>query len=205
MLRHLLGVPTVGSKCLLLPLPLSTAVCQPCRAEVLLHFLPSSLALQGQWHTRAGSFKSIMAIVTPCRSDQSTLGLAPFSHLSDGRIQLVLVKECSILQYLQFLASIPQSGRHGSGSRRKLSSSSMAFATCGVVADRLASHFWAASYSSWCLVPWRASAQAVPLMQVWCPASSATLTLWKQQLSMWSRLARKVGGTWMESCLKPIT
>ena len=86
---------------------------------------PPLSGVQGQWHTRAGSFKSIMAIVTPCRSDQSTLGLAPFSHLSDGRIQLVLVKECSILQYLQFLASIPQSGEQGWGSTRGAASAVM--------------------------------------------------------------------------------
>eukprot|EP00891_Asterochloris_glomerata_P006863 jgi/Astpho2/6863/Aster-06535 len=79
-------------------------------AGALVLFQNRSYEAKGQWHTRTGSFKSIMAIVTPCRSDQSTLGLAPYSHLSDGRIQLVLVKECSILQYLQFLASIPQSG-----------------------------------------------------------------------------------------------
>ena len=55
-----------------------------------------------------------MAIVTPCRSDQSTLGLAPFGHLADGRIQLVLVHKCSRLQYLRFLAAIPQAGKlHG--------------------------------------------------------------------------------------------
>lgn len=142
--------------------PASVNCCLPALQSRSTAALPAKLSLalspagvQGQWHTRTGSFKSIMAIVTPCRSDQSTLGLAPYSHLSDGRIQLVLVKECSILQYLQFLASIPQSGRHGSGSRRRQSSSSMAFATCGVVADRLASCYWAASCSCWCLVPWR--------------------------------------------------
>ena len=97
--RKLLSASPAGQKC----------CCTSCQAP---QARPPPV-VQGQWHTRAGSFKSIMAIVTPCRSDQSTLGLAPYSHLSDGRIQLVLVKECSILQYLQFLASIPQSGRQG--------------------------------------------------------------------------------------------
>ena len=57
-----------------------------------------------------GSFKSIMAVVIPCRSDQSTLGLSPYGHLADGRLHLILVRNCSVLQYLRFLASIPQTG-----------------------------------------------------------------------------------------------
>ena len=57
-----------------------------------------------------GEFKSVMAIVTPCRSDQSSLGLAPYGHLADGLVQLVLVHKCSRLQYLRFLAAIPQAG-----------------------------------------------------------------------------------------------
>ena len=67
--------------------------------------------LQGSWQHVEGEFKSVMAIVTPCRSDQSTLGLAPYGHLADGRIQLVLVHKCSVLQYLRFLAAIPQAGK----------------------------------------------------------------------------------------------
>lgn len=69
------------------------------------------LMLQGSWQHMEGEFKSVMAIVTPCRSDQSTLGLAPYGHLADGRIQLVLVHKCSVLQYLRFLAAIPQAGQ----------------------------------------------------------------------------------------------
>lgn len=57
-----------------------------------------------------GDFKGIMAVISPCRSDRSTLGLFPYSHLSDGRLHLILVKNCSILQYLRFLASIPLTG-----------------------------------------------------------------------------------------------
>ena len=37
-------------------------------------------------------------------------GLAPFGHLADGRLHLVLVKACSRLQFLRFLASIPSQG-----------------------------------------------------------------------------------------------
>ena len=69
------------------------------------------MLMQGSWQHVEGEFKSVMAIVTPCRSDQSTLGLAPYGHLADGRVQLVLVHKCSVLQYLRFLAAIPQAGK----------------------------------------------------------------------------------------------
>lgn len=57
-----------------------------------------------------GRYKSVMAVVTCCRSDMSTLGLAPQGHLCDGRIHLVLVRDTSRLNYLRFLASIPRTG-----------------------------------------------------------------------------------------------
>ncbi len=66
--------------------------------------------VQGDWQHVEGDFKSVMAIVTPCRSDQSALGLSPYGHLSDGRVQMVLVHKCSVLQYLRFLAAIPKGG-----------------------------------------------------------------------------------------------
>ena len=57
-----------------------------------------------------GVYKSVMVIVTPCRSDLSTKGLSPLSHLADGRLTLALVKSCSVLSYLRFLAAIPKTG-----------------------------------------------------------------------------------------------
>lgn len=62
-----------------------------------------------------GRFRSIMAIVTPCRSDLSPSGLSSGSHLADGRIRLIMVKECSQIQYLRFLASIPGNGLRPGG------------------------------------------------------------------------------------------
>ena len=74
---------------------------------------PATAALEhGVWKTIEGRFKSIMAVVIPCRSDQSTLGLSPYGHLADGRLHLILVKDCSIMDYLRFLISIPQTGQH---------------------------------------------------------------------------------------------
>ncbi|KAK9845195.1 hypothetical protein WJX84_003444 [Apatococcus fuscideae] len=62
------------------------------------------------WQQADGSYKSIMVIVSPCRSDMSPAGLSRYSHLSDGRLTLVLVKRCSVLQYLRFMATIPYTG-----------------------------------------------------------------------------------------------
>ena len=57
-----------------------------------------------------GEFKSIMAMVTSCRSDMSPLGLSRNAHLADGRMHLVLVRKCSIIEYLRFLSLIPSCG-----------------------------------------------------------------------------------------------
>lgn len=57
-----------------------------------------------------GRYKSIMAVVTACRSDMSVNGLAPEAHLADGRLQLVLVRDTSRFHYLRFMASIPRCG-----------------------------------------------------------------------------------------------
>ncbi|CAL5222892.1 g5321 [Coccomyxa viridis] len=62
------------------------------------------------WVQRQGRYKSIMAVVTSCRSDMSSKGLSPHGHLCDGRLHLVLVHASSRLQYLRFLASIPREG-----------------------------------------------------------------------------------------------
>ena len=56
-----------------------------------------------------------MVVVSPCRSDMSAHGLAPWAHLADGRLTLVLVRECSTLRYLRFLTSIPRRGARACG------------------------------------------------------------------------------------------
>lgn len=45
----------------------------------------------------------------PC-SDMSAAGLSRYAHLADGRLHLVLVRGCTVLQYLQFLSLIPSLG-----------------------------------------------------------------------------------------------
>ena len=64
----------------------------------------------GNWKTVEGEFNAIMAVMLPCRSDRSDSGLAPFAHIADGIIHLIMVRKCSAAQYLRFLASIPRNG-----------------------------------------------------------------------------------------------
>ncbi len=66
----------------------------------------------GRWVTVQGEYVSVMAVVTPCRSDKSVSGILPHAHLSDGRIYLVLVSKCSRLDYLRFLIRLSSEGLH---------------------------------------------------------------------------------------------
>jgi hypothetical protein len=62
------------------------------------------------WVAVSGRYVSVMAVVTACRSDKSKAGLVPGAHLTDGRMYLVLVRECSRLQYLRFLLRLASRG-----------------------------------------------------------------------------------------------
>jgi ceramide kinase len=90
--------------------------CKAAGAACALHtdvFAPSRGPMDtssGNWHTIEGEFNAIMAVVMPCRSDRSDSGLAPFAHMADGIIHLIMVRQCSALQYLRFLMSIPRNG-----------------------------------------------------------------------------------------------
>mmetsp|Transcript_33961 Transcript_33961/g.96237 ORF Transcript_33961/g.96237 Transcript_33961/m.96237 type:complete len:636 (+) Transcript_33961:90-1997(+) len=60
--------------------------------------------------TVEGRYKSILCVVTPCRSDHSPAGVAPSLHLADGRMLLVMVKQCNHIEYLRFLVMLSTSG-----------------------------------------------------------------------------------------------
>jgi ceramide kinase len=62
------------------------------------------------WTVLEGEWMSIMLIVQPCRSDKTPHGMARYGHLNDGRFTLVLVRRCSPLCYLKFLATMSSSG-----------------------------------------------------------------------------------------------
>lgn len=62
------------------------------------------------WVKVEGKFASIMCVVTSCISEKSRQGLMPDAHLADGRLSLVLVEDCSRLQYLRFLMQLASKG-----------------------------------------------------------------------------------------------
>ena len=97
--------------------PITKCAVQGLRLRVQCSWFSSysCVCIQGDHLPHGGSamqgwYKSCMVIVTPCRSDLSAAGLSPLSHLSDGRLTLALVRQCSILDYLRFLALIPRKG-----------------------------------------------------------------------------------------------
>jgi ceramide kinase len=63
-----------------------------------------------EWRLVEGEFLSVMLIVMPCLSDKTRHGMARYGHLADGRLKLVLVRRCSAVAYLRFLAGMSASG-----------------------------------------------------------------------------------------------
>lgn len=80
-----------------------------CRAEKDVVASNDRLAQPG-WRTVEGRFISIMCVATTCRSDKSHNGIIPHGHLSDGRMNLVLVSSCNHIQYLTFLITLASRG-----------------------------------------------------------------------------------------------
>lgn len=52
---------------------------------------------------RKGAFTGVNAAVTACRCPQTKKGFSPGNHLANGCADLILVRPCSRLQYLQYL------------------------------------------------------------------------------------------------------
>ncbi|CAH8515816.1 unnamed protein product [Schistosoma rodhaini] len=71
----------------------------------------SSLKPIRNWHTIRGTFLAINAFVQSCRCSRAVCGPAPWAHLGDGCLDLVLVHKCSKVQFIRYLMSIAQN-RH---------------------------------------------------------------------------------------------
>ena len=69
----------------------------------------------GEWRRVEGNFIGISGANISCRCALSPLGMAPFAHLSDGYLDLILVKKASRLGHLRYLL------RTASDSRRAVS------------------------------------------------------------------------------------
>lgn len=52
---------------------------------------------------RQGSFVGVNAAVTACRCPQTKKGFSPNNHLANGCVDLILVRPCSRMQYVQYL------------------------------------------------------------------------------------------------------
>lgn len=59
--------------------------------------------LKGGWRVITGDFVAVNAFLISCRCAKSPLGPAPTAHLGDGFLDLILVHQCSRLQYLRYL------------------------------------------------------------------------------------------------------
>ncbi|GMH32730.1 hypothetical protein BSKO_00564 [Bryopsis sp. KO-2023] len=80
-------------------------VCRPAASAI-----NSTSPISSPFKTLEGDFISIIATVTPCRSDKSQHGITPYAHLGDGRMHLVLVRKTSRLNYLKWLHSLTKTG-----------------------------------------------------------------------------------------------
>lgn len=52
---------------------------------------------------RQGSFVGVNAAVTACRCPQTKKGFSPGNHLANGCVDLILIRPCTRLQYIQYL------------------------------------------------------------------------------------------------------
>eukprot|EP01134_Creolimax_fragrantissima_P002729 CFRG2729T1 len=58
------------------------------------------------WEVRKGQFIAVNALSMSCKHPKSFNGMAPFAHLSDGTMTLVMVRQCSMARYLKHLLSL---------------------------------------------------------------------------------------------------
>ena len=56
-----------------------------------------------EWKRVDGRFLGISAANISCRCSLSPRGMAPFAHLSDGHLDLILVRKASRLNHLRYL------------------------------------------------------------------------------------------------------
>ncbi|GAQ89220.1 Ceramide kinase [Klebsormidium nitens] len=62
------------------------------------------------WRTLRGEYHSVAGAVMACRNDKAPDGISTFAHLSDGRMDLILIKDCSRLEYLRQLIRLARKG-----------------------------------------------------------------------------------------------
>ncbi|CAM6089143.1 unnamed protein product [Calypogeia fissa] len=71
---------------------------------------PSQRLPKPKWRTIQDSFHSVGAAVMSCRNDKAPDGLVAHAHLSDGLLDLILIKSCSRPNYLRQLITLTRRG-----------------------------------------------------------------------------------------------
>eukprot|EP01134_Creolimax_fragrantissima_P006790 CFRG6790T1 len=61
---------------------------------------------QGQWEVLEGDFLCVNATVISCKCAKSPNGMSPHAHLSDGCMDLIVVRNCNRAQYLAQLSCL---------------------------------------------------------------------------------------------------
>ncbi len=82
----------------------------PAHKSFKLHAQNSLMRCESDWRVVEGEFAGIMLVIMPCRSEKSEAGVCRYSHLSDGRVHLVMIKACSRWRYLRFLLRLSKQG-----------------------------------------------------------------------------------------------
>jgi len=75
-------------------------------AALSCFFLGRRVGEMERWRLLQGDFHAAACAVLSCRCDKAQAGLAKHAQLCDGLMDLFLVRECTRLQYLQYLLAI---------------------------------------------------------------------------------------------------
>ncbi|XP_039248140.2 ceramide kinase-like [Styela clava] len=57
-----------------------------------------------EWKIIQGDFMAVNGVSMSCACERAPLGISPYSHLSDGALDLILVRSCSRFDFLRYLA-----------------------------------------------------------------------------------------------------
>lgn len=79
----------------------------------------SSRTTVGEWKRVEGRFLGISGANISCQCALSPLGMAPFAHLADGHIDLILIRQASRLKHLQYLLRTAGDSRRAVRRRKK--------------------------------------------------------------------------------------
>lgn len=72
--------------------------------------IPDFGSKESRWLTTKGRFISVGAAVISCRNSRAPDGLVADAHLSDGFLELILIKDCPLPHYLWHLTQLAKKG-----------------------------------------------------------------------------------------------